>query len=162
MMVAAVVVRRELALAVDRAAEFAAPDDQRVVEQAALLQVLRSSAADAWSVSRHCAGDLLAARFAVLVPAAVEELDEAHAALGQPAGQQAVGRERAGLLRVRAVQLEDVLAAPSRGRSVPAPRSACGKAISYCAMRVAISGSPNSSSFNLIESAPGRRASGAA
>ena len=37
MMVAAVVGRRELALAVDRAAEFAAPDDQRVVQQAALL-----------------------------------------------------------------------------------------------------------------------------
>ena len=30
----------ELALAVDRAAELAAPDDQRVIEQAALLQVL--------------------------------------------------------------------------------------------------------------------------
>ena len=33
MVVAAVVVARELALAVDRAAEFAAPDDQRVVQQ---------------------------------------------------------------------------------------------------------------------------------
>ena len=40
MMVAAVVVRGQLALAVDRAAELAAPDDERVVEQAALLQVL--------------------------------------------------------------------------------------------------------------------------
>ena len=38
---------------------------------------------------------------AVLVPAAVEELDEAHAALGQPAGQQAVGGEGAGLARRR-------------------------------------------------------------
>ena len=40
MMVAAVVLRRQLALAVDRAAELAAPDDQRVVEQPALLQIL--------------------------------------------------------------------------------------------------------------------------
>ena len=38
-MIAAVVVGRELALAVDGAAEFAAPDDQRVVEQAALLEI---------------------------------------------------------------------------------------------------------------------------
>ena len=40
MVVAAVVRGGELALRVDRAAELAAPDDQRVVEQAALLQVL--------------------------------------------------------------------------------------------------------------------------
>ena len=39
MMVAAVVVGGQRALAVDGAAELAAPDDQRVVEQAALLQV---------------------------------------------------------------------------------------------------------------------------
>ena len=39
MVVAAVVVRGEASLAVDGAAEFAAPDDQRVVEHAALLQV---------------------------------------------------------------------------------------------------------------------------
>ena len=57
-------------------------------------------AADGWSVSRHwpaiCVGKLR-----VLVPAAVEELDEAHAALGQPAGQQAVGGERARACRTR-------------------------------------------------------------
>ena len=39
MMIAAVVLARQLALAVDRPAELAAPDDQRVVEHAALLQV---------------------------------------------------------------------------------------------------------------------------
>src|SRR5258706_6202173 len=38
-MVAAVVLWRELALAIHRAAELAAPDDQRLVEQAALLEV---------------------------------------------------------------------------------------------------------------------------
>ena len=40
MVVAAVVGRGELALGVDRPAELAAPDDQRVVEQPALLQVV--------------------------------------------------------------------------------------------------------------------------
>ena len=36
MMVAPVIFLRELALAVNRAAKFTAPDDERVVEQAAL------------------------------------------------------------------------------------------------------------------------------
>ena len=40
MMVAAVILGRKIALAVDRAAEFAAPNDQRIVEHAALFQVL--------------------------------------------------------------------------------------------------------------------------
>jgi hypothetical protein len=38
-MIAAVIVIGELALAINRAAEFAAPNDQRVVEHAALLEV---------------------------------------------------------------------------------------------------------------------------
>ena len=65
-------------------------------------------AAEGWSVSRHwlriCVGQV-----AVLVPAHVIELDEPHAALGQAAGQQAVGGEAAGLLDVGAVQVEDRL-----------------------------------------------------
>ena len=67
-----------------------------------------TSAADGWSVSRHwilsCVGQV-----AVLVPAGVHELDEPHAALGQPAGHQAVVGERALPLHVGAVHVEDVL-----------------------------------------------------
>ena len=59
-MVAAVVVGRQLALAVDRAAELAAPDDQRVVEQAALLQVVDQRGGRLVGVLA-LAGDLLAA-----------------------------------------------------------------------------------------------------
>ena len=84
------------------------------------------SAADGWSVSWHCSARSLR-QVAVLVPAAVVELDEAHAALGQPPRQQAVGGEGAGLARVGAVQLEGVLPARSTGRSAPARRSACGR-----------------------------------
>ncbi len=51
----------------------------------------------------------LVGQVAVLIPAHVIELDEAHAALGQPAGQQAVRGVAAGLLHVRAVQVEDRL-----------------------------------------------------
>ena len=71
----------------------------------------------------------------MLVPAAVEELDEPDAALGQPAGQQAVGGEACpGLRDVGAVQLEDVLAARST-RSVSSGTTVCiRKAISYWAI----------------------------
>ena len=65
------------------------------------------SAAEALVGVAALAGDLLG-QVRVLVPAAMEELDEAHAALGQPAGQQAVGGEGAGLARVGAVQGEGV------------------------------------------------------
>jgi hypothetical protein len=45
MVVAAVVLLRQAALRVDRAAELAAPDDQRLVEQAALLEILDQAVA---------------------------------------------------------------------------------------------------------------------
>ena len=93
----------------------------------------------------------------MLVPAAVEELDEAHAALGQPAGEQAVGGEGAGLAGVGAVQLEDV--AGSFERSVSSGTEVCMRnAISYCAMRVAISGSPILVELGCRSASPGRRA----
>ena len=55
MVVAAVVVLREPALAVDGAAKLAAPDDERVVEQAALLEVLDEAVAGLIDV-RHWSG----------------------------------------------------------------------------------------------------------
>ena len=45
----------------------------------------------------------------MLVPAAVEDLDEPDVALGQPAGQQAAAGEGARLVHVGPVQVEDVL-----------------------------------------------------
>ena len=41
-----------------------------------------------------------------MVPIAMVELDEAHAALGQAARQQTIGGEGAGLLRILAVEIE--------------------------------------------------------
>ncbi len=97
--VAAVVGGGERALRVGRAAEFAAPDDERVVEQAALFEVddERGGGLVGFGALAADAGG----QAAVLVPALVVELDEAHAALGQPAGQQAVGGEGAGLAGYR-------------------------------------------------------------
>ena len=65
-------------------------------------------AAEGWSVSWHWLRIWLG-QVAVLVPAHVIELDEPDAALGQAAGQQAVGGVAAGFLDVGAVQVEDRL-----------------------------------------------------
>ena len=66
MMIAPVIVRSQFALAVDRAPKFAAPDDQRVVQQPALFQILnqrrarpdRYRGACPWNLLRQvrCAG----------------------------------------------------------------------------------------------------------
>ena len=105
-MIAAVVRGGQVALAVDGAAELAAPDDERVVEQPAPLQVenqSRTRLVDVARLIRHLRG-----KVRVLIPAHVEELDEPHAALGQPSREEAVRRERARLFRVGSVQIEDV------------------------------------------------------
>ena len=121
MMVAAVVA----ALDHRRAAELAAPD--RPACRRAGPRCFRSliSAAQAWSVSlqfflRSCD------QVAVLVPGFVEELHEAHAALDQPAGQQAVVGERR-LARLGAVHLEDVLRLAGDVHQLRARWSACGR-----------------------------------
>ena len=78
--VASVVGGLELALAVGRAAELAAPDHQRVLEQAALTQVAhegRGGLVDIGALQAQVAWQVV-----MLVPAAVVQLDEAHVALG--------------------------------------------------------------------------------
>ena len=54
MMIAAVIGLGQLALAINRAAEFPAPDDQRVVEQAALLEIRSPERPKAGRRSAHC------------------------------------------------------------------------------------------------------------
>ena len=141
MMVAAVVGRGERALRVRRAAELAAPDDERVVEHAALLEVddqrgggLIGFARTGWRMP--------SGRVAVVVPALVVELDEAHAALGQPAGEQAVGGERAGRAASSGRRGRTDRLAARCERSVTSGTLVCMRnAISYWAIRDSISGS---------------------
>ena len=107
MVVAAVVRGRELALRVHRAPELSAPQDQRLVEEAAALQVgeqRRLRLVDCLGLELD-----LARQVPVLVPAAHVELDEAHAALGEPPREQAVRREGAGRLHLRPVERERLL-----------------------------------------------------
>ena len=104
MVVAAVVVGGEFPLRIDSTPEFAAPDDQRVFQQAALLQVLDQRGCGLIGVAA-LTGDLLRA-LAVLVPAAMEQLNKAHAAFRQAARQNAICGKRARLARVGTVTLE--------------------------------------------------------
>ena len=90
-----------------RAAEFAAPDDQGLLEQAAGLEVADEAGAGLVNLVHDLRKIVLEglALAAMAVPVGVVELDEAHAALDQAAGEQAVAGER-GLAGVDAVQVE--------------------------------------------------------
>ena len=91
-------------LKVRRAAELAAPDDERVVEQAEALQVADQRGTRGVGV---LALNLeLRVQVAVLVPAGVEELHETRAALDEAAGHEAVVREAPLPPHVRAVHLQ--------------------------------------------------------
>ena len=95
-MVAAVVVFGEPALRVDRAAELAAPDDQRVVQHASLLEIFQQGVTrliDVLALTGHTTGDI-----GVVVPVVVVDLNEAHAAFGQSTGHQRGVGKRARLL----------------------------------------------------------------
>src|ERR1035441_7003812 len=104
MMVAAQLAAR-FGIALDHrgAAEFAAPEHQRVFQQAALLEVFDESGAGLVSLTRLIDNALV--DFAVVVPAFMEKLDETDATLDEAAGQQAIHRERR-LARFGAVKLQ--------------------------------------------------------
>ena len=110
-MIAPVVGGRQFSLAVIGAAELAPPEHQGVVEHAALLQVRDQGRAGLVGFAALLAD--AAGQTTVMVPAGVIELDETHVALGQPAGQEAVGRERPGFPGIRTV------AARRRARAHP-------------------------------------------
>ncbi len=106
-----VVVPPDLALLANfahrRTAKLAAPDDQRSVEQAALLQVANQRCCRLVDFASDClqrSGQVF-----VMVPICVIELDEPYATLDKPPGQQAVVRKRR-LARLHAVHLERLFA----------------------------------------------------
>ena len=89
-----------------RTAELSAPDHQRIVQHAALFQVRDQRSGRLihfFGLERH-----VGFYTAMMVPIAVIELDEPHAAFGQPARQQAVGGERP-VTGLRAVHVENLL-----------------------------------------------------
>ena len=116
MVVATVIGLAQSPLAVGRATEFAAPDDEGVLQQAVLAEILDQTGGGLIGVPT-----LTADRFRqipVLVPAHVEQLHKSHAALLKPACQQAVRGERSRLFHVRSVQIKDVLWFPGKIRQL--------------------------------------------
>ncbi len=81
MVIAAVVGRSELSLAVVRTAELAAPENQRVFEHAALPQVLDQPGASLVGLAAKIANTRRQA--AVMIPAGMVKLDEPDVALGE-------------------------------------------------------------------------------
>jgi hypothetical protein len=88
MMIAAKVVRLDVALAVGRAPEFAAPDDQRLIEQPALLEIGNERGAGLVGLLAFRAQT--ARKAAVMIPIAMAKLNEANAPLSESAREQAV------------------------------------------------------------------------
>jgi hypothetical protein len=111
-----------------RAAEFAAPDDERIVEQTTLAEVADERGhrpVGAGHLLRQAVTDILARSGAMEVPAPVEELHEAHPLLEQAAAEQAVVG-KAGL--ARAWRRRPRAPTPARAKC-PSPRArwpACG------------------------------------
>ena len=94
----------ELALAEDGAAELRGEDHERVIQQAALLEILHERGCRLVDVVALI-GELARNRD-VLIPAAVKKLNETHIALEQAAREQAVGGVGAGLPHLGAVGVE--------------------------------------------------------
>jgi hypothetical protein len=92
--IASEVVLADVALAVGRATEFAAPDDEGFVEEAALLEVGDEGGGSLIGFLAFLAE--AAGQTAVVVPVAVAELDEADAAFGEAAGYKALPTEAVG------------------------------------------------------------------
>ena len=86
MMVASVIGRRQPALRVDGPPELATPNDERLVEEAAVLEILNESPRRAVDISGLGREDLGCER--VDIPATVIDLDESHTPLDQPPGHQ--------------------------------------------------------------------------
>src|SRR5678816_1201028 len=83
MMIAAVILLRQPALAVDRAPKFAAPQNERAVPEPASLEILNERVGglvDVLALHWQAAGDV-----GVMVPVIEIHLDETHAALDQAA-----------------------------------------------------------------------------
>ena len=105
--VATVVILRESALAVDGPPEFSAPDDERIVEHPALLEVFDEGVAglvDVLALARHTPADV-----GVVVPVIVVNLDEAYAALNEAAGHEYAVGEAPAFTGLFAVELKDML-----------------------------------------------------
>ena len=87
MMVTAVVIPGQFALAIDRAAKFTTPHDERFLEHVALLQIFDEGPGGLVNVAALVAD--VPRQVVVLVPTTVEQLDTLHTTFRHPPSQQA-------------------------------------------------------------------------
>ena len=126
-MIAAVVCLCEAALRVNRAAEFATPDDERLVQQAALLQILNEPVTR--TDRRLCTAPAAGPAIVMRIPIVDVHLHESHAALDQAGGPaQHCICKRSRLRGFVAVKLERA-GVHRPGLSNPARFVACGKQV---------------------------------
>ena len=107
MMVAAVVIFSQCALAVDRASKLASPDDECVIKQAATLQILDEG--PSWLVDFLGLPANVRRQATMVIPAAVKDLNKTHAPLGHPSSQETVVAKSPGLRYIFAVEIKHVL-----------------------------------------------------
>src|SRR5262249_43942756 len=88
--------------------ELPSPDDERVIEQSAPLQVDDERRARAIGLAALALD--VARQVVVLIPALVIELNELHASLGEPPREQTVRGKRPRRPRVLAVEIECLVA----------------------------------------------------
>ncbi len=122
MMVAAIRASVHTHLDHGRAAEFAAPNHQRVVQHAALLQILQQPGAGLIGVAAIFRD--VFHQVVMLVPSLMVELHEADTALHQPAREQAVIGER-GLCPAQRRTARAFPSIPWRCSSDPERSTAC-------------------------------------
>ena len=103
MVIAAILIHRKRTLRVDRTAKLAAPDDNRVFKQPALLEVLNECPGRLVGVAHLALNRTWQA--AVVVPAHVETLHHAGSTLAQTTRQQTVLGKASRTMNIRAVAL---------------------------------------------------------
>ena len=94
MVVTAVLVTFEFALAIGGSSEFSGEDNEGFIEHAALLEIFDEAGAGLVDIV-GLTPDFLG-QSNVVIPTAVEELDKADAAFGHASGEKAVAGERTG------------------------------------------------------------------
>src|SRR5436190_9558218 len=104
MMIAPIVVIGQPALTIDRSAELATPDNKRVIEQTALLQIgnkrgrsLINFLAAFWKILLQST---------MMVPIAMEQLHSSNTAFNQPARKQCIGGKSSGFARIFTIKIE--------------------------------------------------------
>jgi hypothetical protein len=105
MMIAPKTIRVERPLGVARSAKLSSPNNQSVLKHSQTLQVFYECGGRSIGFTALCLNVVL--QVSMLVPALMIELNESHTLLSEPAREEAICGECAGLFRFRSVEFKD-------------------------------------------------------